>query len=137
MKFCRSMVSLLERKGDGIWWQTKCEAPLRVLGKLGPGIWAPDFCWAANWAPPNRVPEFFGGKSASGKFGPQLYKQSHKQIKHILVGRIYLIQIYTLENMLKLNLYIVIGYILPKIGEYMLAGFIYCYWIYSANNCRI
>ena len=36
--------------------------------------------------------------------------------------------------MLKLNLYIVIVFILPTIGEYMLVGFIFCYWIYSAKN---
>ena len=35
------------------------------------------------------------------------------------------------------NLFIGIGYILPTIGEYMLAEFIYCYWIYSANNWGI
>ena len=32
---------------------------------------------------------------------------------------VYIIQMYTLENIYQLNLYIGIGYILPKIGEYM------------------
>ena len=40
-------------------------------------------------------------------------------------------------SMLKLNLYIVIVFILPTIGEYMLVGIIFCYWIYSANNWGI
>ena len=37
----------------------------------------------------------------------------------------YPIQIYTLGNTLKLNLFIVIGYVLPTIGEYMLVEYIY------------
>ena len=34
-------------------------------------------------------------------------------------------------------IYICIGYILPTIGEYLSVGFIYWYWIYSANNWGI
>ena len=36
--------------------------------------------------------------------------------------------------MFRANLYIIIVSILPTIGEYMLVGFIVCYWIYSAIN---
>ena len=67
----------------------------------------------------------------------QLYKYTNTQIQHIIVGSIYPIQIYTLGKVCQLNLFIGIGYILPTIGEYMLAEFIYCYWIYSANNWGI
>ena len=67
----------------------------------------------------------------------QLYNYTNTQIQHIIVGSIYPIQIYTLGNICKLNLYIGIGYILPTIGEYMLVEFIYWYWIYSANILEI
>ena len=33
--------------------------------------------------------------------------------------------------------YSCIGYILPTIGKYMSVGFIYGYWVYSANNWPI
>ena len=58
------------------------------------------------------------------------------QIQHIIVARIYSIQIYTLGEYVEIELYIyiVIVFILPTIGKHLLVGFIFCDWIYFANN---
>ena len=56
-------------------------------------------------------------------FGAQSHKYSYTtKVKHkysISLGRIYPIQIFTLEKILKLNFFVVIGYVVPTIGGFM------------------
>ena len=99
-------------------WAPANRAPRLKPGKLGSTLSLAWFAVSpANWAPANQalangaLSNWAPAKLAPGKLGPS-----------------------------KLDpciIYICIGYSLPTIWEHMSVEFIYCYWIYFANNWGI
>ena len=81
----------------------------------------PDHDWAffAGNSGPNFGWQIVGSRMSKIIFPSVQYTNTLIHKDRIKLLAVYIIQMYTLENIYQLNLYIGIGYILPKIGEYM------------------